>query len=56
MFVNKYAKFREYAVDSYFRRKFCLKKLIKNMAVTCNIYTHEMLFDKKRAYLITRLF
>ena len=47
MFVNKYATFREYSLHSYFLRDFCFKKLIKNMAVTRNIYTDGMLFDNK---------
>ena len=36
MFVNKYAKFREYLLHSYFWRNFCFTKLIKNMAATSN--------------------
>ena len=47
MFVNKYAKFRGYSLHSYFKRNFCLTKLIKNMAVTRNICIDEMWFDKE---------
>lgn len=47
MFINKYGKFRGYSLPSYFKRNFSLTKLIKNMAVTRNIYIDEILFDKE---------
>ena len=49
-FVNKYAKVREYSLHSYFLRNFCFTKLIKNMAVTRNIYTDGTLFDNEYLY------
>ena len=45
MSLNKYPKFREFSLYSHFLRNKSLIKLIKNMAITRNIYTRGILFD-----------